>query len=195
MSGAVIEPDPKSELRAAMRARRRRLAQAASGAAEAAVVHAPIERLARLGWFAGYRPMGTELDPGPLIASLIAAGAPGALPVTSGAGRPLIFRAWRAGEELHPDAFGIPAPGPEAPEVVPRLVICPLLAFDRRGGRLGQGGGHYDRTLAGLRAAGPVFALGLAYSGQEVAELTLGPHDQWLDAILTETGYTDFRKD
>ena len=83
----------------------------------------------------------------------------------------------------------------ETPLPTPRLVICPLLAFDRAGGRLGQGGGHYDRTLAVLRAQGPVFVLGLAYAGQEVAALDLEPHDQRLDAILTETGYTRFRKD
>ena len=94
-----------------------------------------------------------------------------------------------------PDAFGVPSPPPEAPEATPRLVICPLLAFDRAGGRLGQGGGHYDRTLAVLRAQGPVFVLGRAYAGQEVAALDLEPHDQRLDAILTETGYTRFRKD
>ena len=68
-------------------------------------------------------------------------------------------------------------------------MIAPLLAFDRLGGRLGQGGGHYDRTLAGLRRTGPVFVLGLAYAGQEVDRLDLEPHDQKLDAVLTEAGY------
>jgi 5-formyltetrahydrofolate cyclo-ligase len=70
-------------------------------------------------------------------------------------------------------------------------VICPLLAFDRRGGRLGQGGGFYDRTLANLRACKPVFALGLAYAGQEVDGLLIEPHDERLDAILTEKGYIE----
>ncbi|HEY9233988.1 MAG TPA: 5-formyltetrahydrofolate cyclo-ligase, partial [Phenylobacterium sp.] len=75
------------------------------------------------------------------------------------------------------------------------LVICPLLAFDRRGARLGQGGGHYDRTIEALRAEGPVFVLGLAYAGQEVEGLPAEPHDQRLDAILTESGYIEARKD
>jgi len=74
-------------------------------------------------------------------------------------------------------------------------VICPLLAFDKAGGRLGQGGGHYDRTIEALRARGPVFVLGLAYAGQEVEALALEPHDQRLDAILTENEYTEVRKD
>ncbi len=74
------------------------------------------------------------------------------------------------------------------------MVIAPLLAFDRGGGRLGQGGGHYDRTLEALRVQGRVFVVGLAYAGQEVAEVPSEPHDQKLDAILTETGYIEFRK-
>jgi 5-formyltetrahydrofolate cyclo-ligase len=92
---------------------------------------------------------------------------------------------------LEPDAFGVPAPQPVMPAMTPELVIAPVLGFDRRGGRLGQGGGHYDRTLANLRARAPVFVIGLAFSGQEVSELPLEPHDQRLDAILTETEYIE----
>ena len=69
------------------------------------------------------------------------------------------------------------------------------MAFDRTGGRLGQGAGHYDRTLENLRRGGRVFVLGLAYAGQEVAKAPAEPHDQRLDAILTETGYIEVRKD
>lgn len=89
----------------------------------------------------------------------------------------------------------MPTPPASAPQVTPGTVICPLLAFDKAGGRLGQGGGHYDRTLAALRATGPVFVLGTAYAGQEVEALVMEPHDQRLDAILTENGYTELRKD
>ena len=65
-----------------------------------------------------------------------------------------------------------------------------MLAFDRRGGRLGQGGGYYDRTLAALRAtAWPPAFVGLAYAGQEVERVPTDEHDQKLDAILTERGY------
>jgi 5-formyltetrahydrofolate cyclo-ligase len=72
------------------------------------------------------------------------------------------------------------------------VVFAPLLAFDRRGGRLGQGGGHYDRTLANLRRMKSVLVIGLAYAGQELHEIPMEPHDQRLDAILTETGYQEF---
>jgi 5-formyltetrahydrofolate cyclo-ligase len=74
------------------------------------------------------------------------------------------------------------------------LLITPLLAFDRSGGRLGQGGGFYDRTLRELRRQGAVFAVGLAFAGQEVERTPIGPGDEPLDAVLTEKGYIAFRK-
>jgi 5-formyltetrahydrofolate cyclo-ligase len=114
-----------------------------------------------------------------------------ALPVAFERDQPLDFRAYDLGDRLEPDAYNIAAPTSAAPVVRPDLVITPLLAFDRKGGRMGQGGGHYDRTLALLRAEGPVFVLGLAYAGQEVADIPLEDHDQRLDAILTEKGYIE----
>jgi 5-formyltetrahydrofolate cyclo-ligase len=118
-----------------------------------------------------------------------------ALPSAEEADAPLLFRAWDIRDTFVPDLFGVPSPPPTASILHPDLVICPLLAFDRRGSRLGQGGGHYDRTIANLRAMKPVFVLGLAYAGQEVEEIPAEAHDQRLDAILTETGYIEVRKD
>ena len=69
--------------------------------------------------------------------------------------------------------------------------FVPLLAFDRTGGRLGQGAGCYDRTIAALRAMGAVRVIGLAYAGQEVVRVPVGVHDQRLDGILTDTGYIE----
>ncbi len=106
-----------------------------------------------------------------------------------------MFRAFVPGQALETDAFGLPAPPADAEPRVPELVITPLLGFDRRGGRLGQGAGCYDRTLAALRAQGPVFALGLAYAAQETGAAPCEPHDQLLDAILTEKGYIPVEKD
>ncbi|HSZ74505.1 MAG TPA: 5-formyltetrahydrofolate cyclo-ligase, partial [Rhizomicrobium sp.] len=68
------------------------------------------------------------------------------------------------------------------------VVFVPLLAFDARGHRLGYGGGYYDRTLSALK---PI-AIGIAYAGQEVAELPRQDHDHPLDAILTEQGLRRF---
>jgi len=62
------------------------------------------------------------------------------------------------------------------------------LSFDRRGYRLGYGGGFYDRTLERLRARGTTLALGFAFAAQEVDAVPVEPTDQRLDAILTETG-------
>jgi 5-formyltetrahydrofolate cyclo-ligase len=61
-----------------------------------------------------------------------------------------------------------------------------MLAFDRRGYRLGYGGGFYDRTLAALRAAGPVRAVGIAYAAQEIPSVPHEDTDARLDMIVTE---------
>jgi 5-formyltetrahydrofolate cyclo-ligase len=66
------------------------------------------------------------------------------------------------------------------------------VAFDAAGNRLGQGAGCYDRTLAALRAKREVIAIGLAFAGQEVDRLEPEPHDQRLDAVLTEKGFRRF---
>jgi 5-formyltetrahydrofolate cyclo-ligase len=135
--------------------------------------------------------LGSELDPAPLVRRLAAAGALVVLPAATDRAAALTFHRWEAGDALVPDAFGVLSPDPSAPRLAPDLVIAPVLAFDRRGGRLGQGGGTYDRTLANLRAGGRVFVLGLAYAGQEVDEVPGEAHDQRLDAILTERDFIE----
>ena len=133
-----------------------------------------------------YWPMGSELDPRLLMLALQAAGHPIALPVVLEANQPLVFRAWSPGDELEPAAFNTQIPSPDKPELTPGVVLAPLLAFDRRGYRLGYGGGFYDRTLENLRARGDVLAIGLAYAGQEVPAVPRGPTDKRLDWIVTE---------
>jgi 5-formyltetrahydrofolate cyclo-ligase len=187
----VIDPADKSRLRRALRARRRRLALENPDAAQRAVAALPMGRLPAFAAYSGYHALGSELDPSPLIRFLGRTGAMLALPVAEAHDRPLVFRVWDPDDPLTPDALGVPSPPSTASVLTPGLIIAPLLAFDRRGGRLGQGGGHYDRTIAELRAHRPVFVLGLAYAGQEVDEAPMEPHDQRLDAILTETGYIE----
>lgn len=183
-------PD-KTALRMRLRGLRRRLAHELPHAAERAAAHLPLDRLPPFHAFSLYQPMGSELDPRPLLARLQHRGARAALPATRGHGETMSFRLWEPHVRLEPDSHGIPAPPPFAPEVEPDLVITPLLGFDRAGRRLGQGAGHYDRVLAGLRARKAVFVVGLAYAGQEIAELPHEDHDERLDAILTETGYIE----
>jgi 5-formyltetrahydrofolate cyclo-ligase len=181
----------KALLRITLREQRKTLAVETPDAGERAAALFPTAHIAGLVAAAGYRPRGGEIDPRPLMARLAGAGVTLALPAALERDAPLVFRAYAAGDRLEPDAYNIAAPTAEAHVVRPDLVITPLLAFDRGGGRLGQGGGHYDRTLAALRAEGPLFVLGLAYAGQAVAQVPAEPHDQRLDAILTEKAYIE----
>ena len=133
----------------------------------------------------GFWPMGAEIDVLPVLRRLGEAGHPLALPVTPPRGKPLEFRAWRFGEALVPGRFGTSIP--EVGEIVrPDWLLVPLLAFDRRGARLGYGGGYYDRTLAGLPGAR---GIGVAYAAQEVPAVPTGDHDFSLFGIATEAGF------
>jgi 5-formyltetrahydrofolate cyclo-ligase len=139
----------------------------------------------------GYLPIDDELDPLPLLRAALARGHAACVPIVQGRGRPLIFRDWTAEAPLVAGVFGVSVPAPTAPERVPDLLFVPLLGFDRQGFRMGYGAGFYDRTLAGLRAAGaeagrPVLAVGVGYAGQEVAAVPTGLHDQALDWIVTD---------
>jgi 5-formyltetrahydrofolate cyclo-ligase len=165
-------------------ARAKRLAVADPAAGRALAAQFPLD-LARRGVVAGYWPLGSEIDSRPLLMALAEAGAPIALPYLASRDAHASFRRWRVGDRLIADAYGIMTPGPEAEELAPAVVLTPLLAFDRRGGRLGQGGGHYDRLLAGLKPGG-VVAVGLAFAAQEIVAVPMGPHDQALDWIVTE---------
>lgn len=133
---------------------------------------------------AGYMPMRTEID---CLPAMAAHKGPVGVPVISGPDRPLTFRRWHPGAAMVAGAFGALIPV-VAEEVVPEVLIVPLLAFDRAGYRLGYGGGFYDRTLEGLRARGPVTAIGFAFAAQEVDRVPTEPTDQKLDLIVTERG-------
>jgi 5-formyltetrahydrofolate cyclo-ligase len=185
----------KTALRLGMRGLRRRLAADAPVAAERAADALPLERLPPFSAFSLYFPHGSEIDPRPLGRRLAETGATALLPVALSHATALIFRVFDPAVPLEPDIVGVPSPPASAAERTPDLIVAPLLAFDRRGGRLGQGGGHFDRTLENLRARGSVFVLGLAYAGQEVDEIPMEPHDQRLDAVLTETGYRAVEQD
>lgn len=141
----------------------------------------------------GFSPVKSEISPLPLLRRLAEAGAVLALPVITTRGQPLAMRAWSFGAPLVSGIWGIREPSAGAPEVLPDIVIAPLLAFDRRGYRLGYGGGYYDRTLARLRATKPVIAVGLAFAAQQIDEVPATPRDERLDLVLTEEGAMDFR--
>ncbi len=142
-----------------------------------------------------YWPIGSEIDPRPLMTHLHKAGHPIALPVIFAPGDPLLFRAWRPDDPLEQAGFGTQVPLATQPELSPRVLIVPLLAFDRAGYRLGYGGGFYDRTLVRLRASGPVLAVGVAYAAQEVAHVPRDGSDQPVDWIVTEAEAIRVRAD
>jgi 5-formyltetrahydrofolate cyclo-ligase len=141
---------------------------------------------------AGYWPTRDEADPRELMKALAARGAILALPRIDAKDAALSFRRWSEGDALVDNHHAIREPPAEAPRVVPNLVLVPLLAFDATGHRLGYGGGYYDRTLAGLRAAGPVTSIGIAYAGQEIPAIPHEANDQRLDMVLTELGLRRF---
>ena len=132
----------------------------------------------------GYVPIRTEIDPLPAMAEAVAHGPVG-VPVIRRAGEPLVFSRWEPGCEMIEGPFGARIPAVER-LMVPELLIVPLVAFSRDGGRLGYGGGFYDRTLEMLRARRPTLAVGFAFAAQEDGALPLEPTDQPLDMIVTE---------
>ena len=138
---------------------------------------------------AGYAQMRTEIDPTAAMEEAAAHGPVG-MPVILAKDTALKFRQWTLDCAMEAGTFGarIPSTGDW---ITPEILIVPLLAFSRSGGRLGYGGGFYDRTLEGLRATKPTLAIGFAYAAQEMPDLPLEPTDQPLDLIVTEQGIID----
>lgn len=97
------------------------------------------------------------------------------------AGGGLEFGRWTPAIAMTEDRYGIAVPEPFEP-LRPDLLVVPCVGFDRRGYRLGYGGGHYDRLLASLA----VPALGVAYDACELPDFEAAAHDRPLDRIVTE---------
>jgi 5-formyltetrahydrofolate cyclo-ligase len=133
-----------------------------------------------------YLPMRSEVDTRPLIADALAHGKRVAVPIVV-AKAPDLAHAWLeslAADALTAGVFGTFNPRdlrPAAPGDWD-LVIVPLLAFDRRGHRLGYGKGYYDRLLA----ASPVTTIGVGFAAQEIDALPAKAHDIALDWVITE---------
>lgn len=180
----------KAELRVAARAKRVQLAAELPDFADLIAGCADDLALPPQAVVASYWPMGAEADPRALTRALVGLGHPIILPCVTG--RRLVFRRWREGDELVTTPFGVSEPLAAAPDCVPAALLVPLLAFDADGYRLGYGGGYYDRTLAELRALGPIVAVGVAFGGQEVTHLPRESHDQPLDMVITEHGVRHF---
>ncbi|WP_121064430.1 5-formyltetrahydrofolate cyclo-ligase [Chachezhania antarctica] len=175
--------DIKAEARKAAFARRKAAHEGQSGDPAAQLKAVLDEHRGRP--LSGYLPIRTEIDPRPAMA-IAAAFGPVCVPVIQGKGLPLEFSRWTPQGPLREGPFGAYVPDVDD-WIVPEVLIVPLVAFDASGGRLGYGGGFYDRTLERLRARGRAVAIGFAFDAQEADSLPLEPTDQPLDLIVTES--------
>jgi 5-formyltetrahydrofolate cyclo-ligase len=145
---------------------------------------------------AGYWASHGELPLNLVIPPLAARGQQFLLPVL-GKHKHLSFAPWQSGDAVQPNRYGIPEPV-DPPELFEPfqldLVFVPLLGFDRRGHRLGHGGGYYDRSFAFLneqvRPTEPLL-VGIAYDFQELEIVNKEPWDVALDFIATDRELID----
>ena len=128
-----------------------------------------------------YRALPSECGTASLAGALQAAGKKICYPAVLPGTRPLEFRrpadVFVAGALGIEEPTGVPVDGAEID-----LLVVPALAVDARGGRLGRGRGHYDATLAVLRAT----SVALVFESQLVPEVPVGEHDRRVAAVCTE---------
>ncbi|HEY8857220.1 MAG TPA: 5-formyltetrahydrofolate cyclo-ligase, partial [Rugosibacter sp.] len=142
-------------------------------------------------------PTQNEFDAGPLVSRLLqrnmqhSAQCPSqgiwhvAMPVVVARDTPMVFRAWTPTTPMGRDRYGIPIPT-AGEELVPSIVLLPLVAFDDAGYRLGYGGGYFDRTLA-VQVPRPL-TIGVGFEIARVPSIRPQAHDVPLDVIITEAG-------
>lgn len=136
-----------------------------------------------------YWPFRGEPDLKPLLAHLASAGARTALPVVVRKAHPLVFREWKSGDRIERGVWNIPIPA-DGEQVVPDVVIAPVVGFDPACYRLGYGGGFFDRTLAAMLPHRPrVFGVG--YTGQAMPTICPQAYDIPMDAVVTEAGLVE----
>ena len=199
-SGAAPLPDhsnlSRPQLRRLLRHNRRALSpaeqrQAAKGLYRQ-LAQNPLFRRAR--HVSLYLPMDGEIDPRLLLRAAQKRGKTTYLPVLSAWPRTkMVFQRVRPGEKFKPNRFRIPEPRINARRQrkiwTLDLVLMPLVGFDPEGGRLGMGGGFYDRSLA-YRARRKTWRkpilLGLAHECQKVATLAVASWDVPLTGTVTD---------
>ncbi|MER0237326.1 5-formyltetrahydrofolate cyclo-ligase [Fulvimarina sp. MAC8] len=135
----------------------------------------------------GFLPIRSEVDLRPLMTNLADRGAKLCVPAI--VDNELQFRELTRGAELVEQGFGTVSPGEDAAVLDPTLMLVPLSAFDRKGGRIGYGGGFYDRAIQRLIDKGITPRLiGTGFATQEIDTVPMAEHDRFLDAIVTEEG-------
>ena len=191
LSKANLDPaEAKAACRKLAARNRNHLAASKTDAAPLLATHAErlIDRYGT-GIYAAYFPIRSELSPLDLLARLADLGCATALPITPSDGQPLRFHRWAVGDRLDDGPYLTKQPPADQPLCRPDVILAPMLAFDSAGWRLGYGGGFYDRTLAVLRGAGHhLSVIGIAYDGQKLDKIPVGPYDMPLDAVLCPAG-------
>jgi 5-formyltetrahydrofolate cyclo-ligase len=174
----------KTTLRASIRGRRDAFV---AGNPPAITVPAQFtQRLSHGLTIASYVPLGSEADPSPLARQAVEAGCVLALPHITSRAEPMRFLAWETEAALIAGPFGLSQPAADAIELRPDIILTPLVAFDAKLNRLGQGAGHYDRAFERFPDA---WRIGVAWSVQQVESLPVEPWDVALHALVTEQGW------
>ena len=146
--------------------------------------------LAKSRIIGGYCPMPSEISPLPALDKAALHGATTAFPAF--ANHQDVFR-FLAGPPVEIGPWAVLQPRLDAPQVFPDLILVPLVAVDRRGTRLGQGKGHYDRVLDALRRHGALL-IGVGWAVQMMdADIVADPWDVPLDGFASPSGVEMFR--
>ena len=132
-----------------------------------------------------YWPIRGEPDLAGLMDRIVSRGGRTALPVVVGQHQPLVFREWRPGADLECGFGNMPVPAVGS-EVVPDVVIAPVVGFDTACYRLGYGGDPLDRTLGSMPKRPRVYGVG--FSAAAIPTIFPQPYEVPMDAMLTERG-------
>jgi 5-formyltetrahydrofolate cyclo-ligase len=186
-------PDKPALRREALERRRayaRSLAPEVRAELELKLAGIVLPRLISARIVAGYHPLKDEISPYSILDRL-GEGQRAALPWFLDRDSRMLFREAPA---VEPSPWGVLQPSAEAEALAPDTVLVPLVAADRQGARIGHGKGHYDRALSHLREGGRVFAIGITWETQILAEpIPADPWDVPLDAIATPGEWIDCR--
>lgn len=135
-----------------------------------------------------------EPDIAPALLAMHRRGQQICLPVVERTERTMQMHGWSPGSELQPGELGIMQP--DATRIVAPVeldvILMPLVAWDRKGSRIGMGGGYYDQYLEPFAGSARPLRVGIGYAVQEVDRIPAELHDIDLHALVSENGWTDF---
>jgi 5-formyltetrahydrofolate cyclo-ligase len=176
----------KADLRAVVRAARAARSPADRSAAALGLAAGGAGLLPEAGVIAGYSALPAEPGLQPLLALARSRRLTVLLPRVEGPD--LVWTSWVDGQATRPGPFGIAEPvGPGDRHLAEaQVVLLPATAVDRHGGRLGQGGGFYDRALAALTGPRPLL-VAVVFDDEVVDRVPTEPHDVPVDVLLTPT--------